>query len=75
MAEEAGSQDISWKGSGSGVYCTGGKRINVTWQWFDNYTTKWFDENGEEIKMNPGKTWVIIAPKTYGDGYSGVEYE
>ena len=73
--EEAGSQDISWKGSGSGVYCTGGKRINVTWQWFDNYTTKWFDENGEEIKMNPGKTWVIIAPKTYGDGYSGVEYE
>jgi len=73
--EEAGSQDISWKGSGEGVYCTGGKRINVTWKWFDNYTTKWFDENGEEIKMNPGKTWVIIAPKTYGDGYSGVEYE
>ena len=72
--EEAGSQDIDWTGSGEGVYCTGGKRINVTWR-YDNYSTRWYDANGEEIKMNPGKTWVIVSPKTYGDNYKGVLFD
>ncbi|MBR6173228.1 MAG: DUF3048 domain-containing protein [Eubacterium sp.] len=69
--EEAGSQDIDWTGSGEGVYCTGGKRINVTWR-YNNYSTRWYDASGEEIKMNPGKTWIVVSPKTYGDGYKGV---
>lgn len=69
--EEAGSQDIDWTGSGEGVYCTGGKMIKVTWR-YNNYSTKWYNEAGEEIKMNPGKTWIVITPKTYGDGYKGV---
>ncbi len=72
--EEAGSQDIDWTGSGEGYYCTGGKRIKVTWR-YNNYSTRWYDADGNEIHMNPGKTWVIVAPKTYGDGYAGVEYE
>ena len=72
--ESAGSQDIDWTGSGSGYYCTGGKKIPVTWR-YNNYSTKWYDADGNEISMNPGKTWVVVAPKTYGDGYDGVEYE
>ena len=47
-----------------GWYITNGKAIKVTWTKMDDtYPTKYFDENGDEIKINVGKTYVAIMPK------------
>lgn len=47
-----------------GWYITNGKAIKVTWNKLDDtYPTKYYDENGEEIKLNVGKTYVAILPQ------------
>lgn len=47
-----------------GWYITNGKGIKVTWTKLDDtYPTRYYDENGEEIKINVGKTYVAIIPK------------
>ena len=47
-----------------GWYITNGKGIKVTWTKMDDtYPTRYYDENGEEIKINVGKTYVAIIPK------------
>ena len=44
---------------GTGTYITSGKAIDVTWSKDDPWgVTKYRDGNGDEIKLNPGKTWV-----------------
>lgn len=51
----------SWKKGG--WYITNGKAIKVTWsKQDDTYPTRYYDENGEEIKLNVGKTYVAIIP-------------
>ena len=50
-----------WKKGG--WYITNGKAIKVTWsKQDDTYPTRYYDENGEEIKLNVGKTYVAIIP-------------
>ncbi len=42
-----------------GYYLTGGKVIKVTWSKLDDLTpTKFYDENGGEIRLNVGKTYI-----------------
>ncbi len=67
--EAAGSQDMSWSGSGDGFYCTGGKAIPVTWK-NSGTTTKWYTADGSELKMNPGKTWISVY-----NSKEGVKFE
>ncbi len=67
--EEAGSQDITWEGSGEGFYCTGGKVVPVTWSNQEgSYTTRWYDASGNELKLNPGKTWIAVYKDTNKEG-------
>lgn len=48
--------------SGSGYYMTGGKAIPVTWSKAgDLAPTKFYDENGNEIFLNTGKTMVCVV--------------
>ena len=45
-----------------GYYFTKGKAIHVTWQKTSDYApTRYFDDNGNEIQMNTGKTYIAIA--------------
>ena len=45
-----------------GYYFTKGKCIHVTWFKSDAYEpTKYFDDNGMEIELNPGKTYIAVA--------------
>lgn len=50
-----GTQDDGW-------YCTKGKAIHVTWfkvsPWMP---TLYYDDSGNEIEMNPGKTYIAVA--------------
>ncbi|MBQ9359672.1 MAG: DUF3048 domain-containing protein [Lachnospiraceae bacterium] len=61
--------DYSDSDKREGWYITNGKAIKVTWTKMDDtYPTKYFDENGEEIKINVGKTYVAIMPSgDFGD--------
>ncbi len=60
--------DYSSSEKREGWYVTNGKAIKVTWTKLDDtYPTRYYDENGEEIKINVGKTYVAIVPTTSFD--------
>lgn len=60
--------DIDVVNGGTGTYITNGKAIDVTWSKDDPWgVTKYRNSNGEEIKLNPGKTWVLIVLDNYAD--------
>lgn len=49
-------------GSGDGYYFTQGKGIHITWKKTSDYSpTKFYDDNGNEIRLNTGKTYIAIA--------------
>ena len=45
-----------------GYYFTKGRGIHITWKKTDDYSpTKYYDDNGNEIQLNEGKTYIAIA--------------
>lgn len=53
---------------GTGKYITNGRAIDITWSrdsaWeADHY----YDSEGNEITLNPGKTWILIVLDSYAD--------
>lgn len=49
--------------SGSGYYITNGKMVPITWK--KNESKKWmrfYDEAGQELTINPGKTYIALFP-------------
>lgn len=49
-------------GSGDGYYFTKGRGIHITWSKATDYSpTKYYDDNGNEIQFNEGKTYIGIA--------------
>lgn len=66
--DDAGRRKVDLVGSGEGIFITDGKARNITWKKADYSTpTKWYDEKGQKLKMNTGKTWICVYPanKTY----------
>lgn len=52
-----------------GYFFTNGKGIHVTWKKVSDYSaTRYYDDNGEEIKLNTGKTMILIVED--GDSFS-----
>lgn len=48
---------------GTGYYITNGKMVPITWK--KNESKKWmryYDSSGEELTLNPGKTYIAIYP-------------
>lgn len=57
-----GTLDIDYLSGGIGKYITNGKAINITWtRSSDSDITHYYDESGNEIVLNPGRTWVEIV--------------
>jgi hypothetical protein len=49
-------------GRGPAVLLRDGKYLNVNWRRDQSAEyTKWFDKEGERMKITPGKTWVFLA--------------
>ncbi len=47
-----------------GYFCTRGKAIHIHWaKVADHEPTKYFDDLGNEIQLNPGKTYIGVAQK------------
>jgi hypothetical protein len=54
--------------SGAGYYITNGKLIPITWK--KNEAKRWmryYDENGNELTINPGKTFIALFPNNRTD--------
>ncbi|MGN1180130.1 MAG: DUF3048 domain-containing protein [Suilimivivens sp.] len=56
-------------GEGDAIVFTGGKVIKGKWMRYDGDSTpaKFYDENGEEIIFNQGKTWICNIWEEYGE--------
>lgn len=54
--------NIDCYSGGTGQYVTNGKAVDITWS-KDSLTspTRYFDADGNEIKVNQGKTWVCVV--------------
>ena len=51
-----------------GYFFTNGKGIHVTWKKSTDYEpTKYYDDNGNEVQINTGKTMICIAKQ--GDSF------
>jgi hypothetical protein len=56
-----------WDG-GSGKYITNGKAIDITWKKDSQYgVTRYYDASGNEIQLNPGKTWISVCQTSRSD--------
>lgn len=57
-----GTLDIDYQSGGTGKYITNGKAIDITWKRASSSDkTRYYDADGKEIVLNPGKTWVEIS--------------
>lgn len=57
-----GTLDINYMSGGDGMYITNGRAVSITWRRESaDDITHYYDENGDEIILNPGKTWVAIC--------------
>lgn len=57
--------------TGDGYYFTRGRGIHITWKKTSDYSpTKYYDDNGNEIQLNTGKTYIGVAQEGRAVSYS-----
>ena len=62
VVDDAGHKVFTIHGSGKGYFITNGKAVPITWKKNGDYDpTRFYYQNGEEIKLNTGKTWICIV--------------
>ena len=62
--ENKGRQDIENIGEGTGYYISGGYAVPITWEKSSRASqTKYYLENGEELVVNDGNTFIQIQPE------------
>ena len=58
-------QEVETMAGGTGYFVTNGKQIPITWhKGSRDAKTVYQTENGEEIKVNPGQTFIQIVPSS-----------
>ena len=61
--DKEGRRDMELVGSGNGVYISNGQAIPITWsKKATKVPTEYKDEKGQILKLNKGKTWIIVFP-------------
>ena len=65
--EGKGRQDLSNIGNGTGYYISDGKAVKINWEKTSrNEKTRYTYEDGTEIVLNPGNTFIQIVPSARG---------
>ena len=69
VADEKGYLGFDCHAGGKMIYFTEGRAVEGRWIRYDGDegSVRYYDENGEEIIVNQGKTWICIIQDTYGD--------
>lgn len=63
IIDSVGRLEIEVTGKGTGYYLTNGEMVEITWEKESRRArTKYYDANGEEIRLNPGTTWIEVIP-------------
>ena len=63
--DEKGRQDLDNIGSGKGYFITEGRAIPITWEKKSRSAqTIYRYQDGTEITVNDGNTWIHIVPKS-----------
>lgn len=63
VIDNYGRREIDIVGTGKGLYFTRGEYVSVTWEKpGETSRTRYYLESGEEIQLNPGKTWIQVVP-------------
>lgn len=66
--EQAEYLNIDVINGGRGWYITNGKAAAITWGKEDPWgVTRYYDADKKEIRLNPGKTWILIVLDQYED--------
>ncbi|MBF8981996.1 DUF3048 domain-containing protein [Lutibacter sp. B2] len=66
VIDNEGRIEIQLVGKGQGLYITNGQMKEVVWEKTSRRgITKFFYENGEEIDLNPGVTWMEVIPTNF----------
>ena len=62
VVDSEGRLNIDTTGSGEAIIFRDGYKIDARWEKLDiESRTKWFDEDGNEIGLKPGKIWMEIV--------------
>jgi hypothetical protein len=61
VLDEIGRLKIDLIGGGESLFCADGECQATTWHKKSGSRTKYYFINGEEIKLNPGITWIEMA--------------
>lgn len=63
VLDNEGRLAVGFVGSGKGQYISAGEKIEITWKKETRRgLTRFYTENGEELVLNPGKTWIQVVP-------------
>ncbi|WP_165916165.1 DUF3048 domain-containing protein [Marinisporobacter balticus] len=66
VIDNEGRREINLVGKGEGLFITKGEICKVTWEKKSRRAiTRFFYEDGEEIKFNPGITWMEVIPSNF----------
>ncbi|HLR33792.1 MAG TPA: DUF3048 domain-containing protein [Tissierellales bacterium] len=62
VTDEEGRLDMTLIGEGNGIFITQGKGMFITWEKESiSEKTYFYDDLGEELKLNPGTTWIQVT--------------
>lgn len=61
VLDAAGRLKLNLSGTGKAKICLDGECRSGSWRQRDGERTRYYYENGEEIKLNPGVTWIEVA--------------
>ncbi len=65
---EAELIDIDWVGENEGYYASNGQIIPIKWsKTSDGAVTHFYNIDGTDLKLNPGKTWITVFPDDQKD--------
>ncbi len=71
LDDESHHEDMDLYTEGKGLYITDGKAQPITWKKTGKTDkTRYYNEAGEQIRLNPGKTMFEVVPNTDSVSYS-----
>jgi len=61
--DDAGRQEVATVGGGDGWFISCGKAVKIKWSKDSRSSpTRYVDEKGNAIVLNPGQTWIQVVP-------------